>query len=148
MKKLSVVIIILLALIVLMVLRQSNKNIFHRNANDVIESVMNNANLISKNEIDGQYLFVCLDDKMPEFKINSSEILHLPLQQLLNEKNKGQLKKPALKIALYSSDMGTSSKAFTLLNQLGIQNIFVVKTDESADEIFRYEFHPDTSVAN
>ncbi|NQU86463.1 MAG: hypothetical protein HQ541_11940 [Mariniphaga sp.] len=146
MKKLIIVFLLIAVLVILAVLRLSNKNIFQNDASLVIESIENNSNIVSKTQLNNEYLIINLDNNNSSINSQSVETIEIPFKKLLEKENQNLLIHSDLKIALYSEDVAVSAKAFTLLNQLGISKLFIVESGEYENEIFQYKFRPDTTI--
>lgn len=144
-KSLGFIIVILATILVLLVVRLSNKNLFKQDVALAIEAGTDEKNLISVVELEqsSAYLVVQLNSaestNFAEFK-NSIKI---PFQNLLEKENQKLLKETKGKIVLLSEDISTASKAWVILNQLGFENVFILKNKENS-EVFKYKFQPDT----
>jgi len=146
MKKLIGVFILLGVVAILVVLRTFNKSIFKLNSEDVIEAVESQNKVVSGSDLDDGYMVVNLDaDPTPE-KPEIPVTIKIPFEDLLRKENLNQLRHSELKIALYSDDQALAAKAFTLLNQMGVQNLYIMDTDSIGNETFQYEFRPDTTL--
>lgn len=146
MKKLTIVFLILALLGIFVVLRLTNKNIFQNDAGLFIEAIENNANIISENKLNQKFLIVNLDNDFIPEKFQSQKTEYIPFNSLLEKENQKLLKQSDFKIALYSVDYSVSVKAFILLNQLGVKNLFILESEEIDNEIFQYKFRPDTTI--
>ena len=57
-----------------------------------------------------------------------------------------KLNTPDKKITLYSENESQATSAFVLLNQLGVKNVYILKSGEGDDEEKRFSFQPDTTL--
>lgn len=133
---------VLLVLLVLILVRTFNPNLFKRNVNEAL--IVANENTVSVqelNELNEEYFIVEFDGENQRFP-NS---LVIPFDQLLQKENKEKLELLEGKILLYSGNIATSSKAWVILNQLEFDGVFILSDEENPEEL-KYEFQPDTTI--
>ena len=131
---------VLLLLLVLVMVRTFNSNLFKRNVSEALTTEMT-VSVQDLSALKGSYSVVELDAENQRFP-NS---LVLPFNQLLEKENKEKLASLDGKILLYSSDISTSSKAWVILNQLEFDGVYIL-SDEENPEVLKYKFQPDTTI--
>ena len=131
---------VLLLLLVLVLVRTFNSNLFKRNVSEALTTEMT-VSVQDLSALKGRYSVVELDAENQRFP-NS---LVLPFNQLLEKENKEKLASLDGKILLYSSDISTSSKAWVILNQLEFDGVYIL-SDEENPEVLKYKFQPDTTI--
>ncbi|WP_319500594.1 hypothetical protein [uncultured Draconibacterium sp.] len=131
---------VLLVLLVLVLVRTFNSNLFKRNVSEALTTEMT-VSVQELSDLNGNYNIVELDTENQRFP-NS---LMLPFGQLLEKENKEKLSSFDGKILLYSSDISTSSKAWVILNQLEFDRVYIL-SDEENPEALKYKFQPDTTI--
>ena len=131
---------VLLILLVLVLVRTFNTNLFKRNVSEALTTDMT-VSVQDLSALKGSYSVVELDAENQRFP-NS---LVLPFNQLLEKENKEKLASLDGKILLYSSDISTSSKAWVILNQLEYDGVYIL-SDEENPEVLKYKFQPDTTI--
>ena len=131
---------VLLLLLVLVLVRTFNSNLFKRNVSEALTTEMT-VSVQNLSALKGSYSVVELDAENQRFP-NS---LVLPFNQLLEKENKEKLASLDGKILLYSSDISTSSKAWVILNQLEFDGVYIL-SDEENPEVLKYKFQPDTTI--
>lgn len=142
-KGLKGVLLILLVVLVFVIVRSTGKNRFKQDAREAIEAVKSNNFQVTINELKGaenQYLIVDLSESGSAPIENS---VKLPFEKLLEESSLEKFKSTENKILLVSDDNSVAAKAWVILNQLGLKNVYVF-TNEENQEILKYEFKPDT----
>ncbi|MBN1819279.1 MAG: hypothetical protein JXR31_11780 [Prolixibacteraceae bacterium] len=144
MKRLLFVFVILFILLVLMSLKLLKKDGFKISADNVIKSIQNNSNLISESQVNKDFLIVFLDEELPSIKNSGAEIVKIPFQDLLEKNYQESLKNTKLKIGLFSNDASKLAKTYTLLNQMGFKNLYIIQKEGSENETLLYKFRPDT----
>ena len=131
---------VLLLLLVLVLVRTFNSNLFKRNVSEALTTEIT-VSVQDLSALKGSYSVVELDAENQRFP-NS---LVLPFNQLLEKENKEKLASLDGKILLYSSDISTSSKAWVILNQLEFDGVYIL-SDEENPEVLKYKFQPDTTI--
>ena len=71
--------------------------------------------------------------------------VNIPFEELLEKPNRKILDQTKGEIVLYSKDVSTTSKAWVILNQLGFQDVLILRNSENT-EVFNYKFQPDTTA--
>ena len=139
---------LLVIILVLVILRSTNVNLFKQEAKTAIELATQGKNILSLeniNALTSGFIIINLDSpesyKASQFK-NSKNI---PFNNLLEKENRGIFENIAGEIILYSDDISTSSKAWVVLNQLGYKNVYILQNKDS-NEVLKYKFQPDTTA--
>lgn len=142
-KELKIVIAILLVILVLVIVKTTGKNSFKNEAKEAIQAVAGSNFLVSLNDFkaaENQFLVVDLNKNSSAQIENSIKIQY---EKLLDESTIQKLKETQGKILLVSDDISQTSKAWVILNQMGIKNVFVLANDDN-QEVLNYEFKSDT----
>ena len=140
---LKIVLLVLVVVLVLVIVKTVGKNGFIQDAKSAVEAVNSNNFMISVNELENnktQYLFVDLDESTSSRFENS---LKIPFEKLLEESSLKKLKETENKILLVASDISITAKAWVILNQLDIKNVFTLSNEDNP-EVLKYEFQPDS----
>ncbi|KJF44469.1 hypothetical protein [Draconibacterium sediminis] len=133
---------VLLVLVVLVLVRTFNPNLFKRNVSEALTTTAEiTVSVQELNDLPNSFSIVELDAEQQRFP-NSMVI---PFDQLLEKENKEKLAVLDGKILLYSADIATSSKAWVILNQLEFDGIYIL-SDEENPEALKYKFQPDTTI--
>ncbi len=140
---LKIVLLVLVVVLILVIVKTVGNNGFKKDAKSAVEAVDSNNFMISANEIENnktQYLIVDLNESGSSRFENS---LKIPFEELLEESSLKQLKETESKILLVASDISITAKAWVILNQLDIKNVFILSNEDNP-EVLKYEFQPDT----
>ena len=138
-KKTSWIIAVLSVLLILVLIRTFNQNLFKRQAADAIVAAKNNMLTVNQlQSIPGDHFIVELEEENKRFK----ESFSVPFSQLLDKQNREKLENIEGDIYLYSNQAETAAKAWVILNQLGFDNVFILTEEEP--EVLKYKFQPDT----
>ncbi|QIA06752.1 rhodanese-like domain-containing protein [Draconibacterium halophilum] len=133
---------VLLLLLVLVLVRTFNSNLFKSNVNEALTTTNEVTISVQKlNELNEEYFIVEFDAENQRFP----NALVIPFDQLLQKENKEKLESLEGKILLYSGNIATSSKAWVILNQLEFDGVFILSDEENPEEL-KYEFQPDTTI--
>lgn len=142
---LKIVLLVLVVILVLVIVKTVGKDGFKQDAKSAVEAVDSNNFMISANEIENNkthYLIVNLDKSASSQFENS---LKIPFEKLLEESSLKKLKETENKILLVASDISITAKAWVILNQLDIKNVFILSNEDNP-EVLKYEFQPDTAA--
>lgn len=144
-KSLGFIIVILATILVLVVVRLTNNDLFKKDASVAIEASKDGRNLITEAELIklNEYLVVDLNAEETAKTRNIQKTIHIPLENLLDQANQKMFRATNSKIVLYSDTISDASKAWVILNQLGFKNLFIFQ-QEGNTEVFKYKFQPDT----
>ncbi|MCY1720630.1 hypothetical protein OU798_09770 [Prolixibacteraceae bacterium Z1-6] len=144
-KNLGGVIAVLVLLLILIIVRLSDKNQFKQEAKAAIEASEKVGNTITAAELKklNDYLVVDLSSGNNQTASDYPHSKHIPFSTLLEKPNQKLLKGTKGKIVLYSENIADATKAWVILNQLRFKNIYILQTTENSD-VFKYKFQPDT----
>lgn len=147
-KSLGIVFPIIVIILVLVVARTLNKNLFKKDpqyAIDVATKSINSISVEDLKKLSPQYMVVNLNNAD---KYNPSQFersINIPFESLLDKTNRKVLDEARGEIVLFSDDISIVSKALLILNQLDITNVLILHP-KGNPEIFKYKFQPDTTA--
>ncbi len=142
-KGLKGVLLILLVVLVLVIVKTTGKNRFKQDAREAIEAVESNNFQVTLKKLKGaenQYLIVDLSESGSAPIENS---VKLSFGKLLEESSLEKFKSTENKILLVSDDISVAAKAWVILNQMGLKNVYILANEEN-QEVLKYEFKRDT----
>jgi len=131
--------------LVFVIVKSNGKNSFTQDAQNAVEAAVSNNFSISISEFKTMEKDVLIVDLNESGKSQFNNSVQIPFNKLLDESALQTLKKTKIKILLVSDDISKAEKAWVILNQLGLKNVFVLSTEENP-EVLKYEFVPDTSA--
>lgn len=142
-KELSVVIAALAVVTLLVFLRSARHNGFPGNAQEAVENIASSQVYIDTTGLKtAGFLVVDVSEKGGTGFENSVSV---PFEKLADQSFLKQLKEPGKKILLVSSDASQAARAWVILNQLGVKNLYIL-ADSEDPEILKYKFQPDTTA--
>ena len=120
------------------------KDRFKADTGDAIENIRNGAIFISLAGFNpAEYQVVELGETGTERKFENS--LLIQFSKLADENTINQIKLSGKKTVLYSAVSGMAARAWVILNQSGVSDLFILKDVENPEKL-KYEFHPDTTA--
>lgn len=147
-QNLKFVILIIGIILILVIFRSLDSNVFKKDVKTVVEGSQNNSNLLSIDQfrqMESSDLLINLGkDELPD-SLRTKQEIQIPFENLLDKANRKKLEDVGGKLILYSTDVAIASKAWVLLNQLGFEHVFILNTETNPEE-FKYKFQPDTTV--
>jgi len=141
-KDLKYIIVLLVVVAVLVVANIAGKNRFTENAKSLIETLNSTPVFIPGTDIKDADFFVVFVGN-PVSQTVPSVSLQIPFEKLAEKATLQQIKSSGKKIVLASEIPGQAAKAWVILNQLGVKNLFIL-SDENPG-ILRYNFVPETT---
>ena len=147
-KNLSGILLIIMGLLVLVVSRNSDTNIFKEPVRKAIGATQSNGNLITPDQLKllpNPYLVIDLRSVTRNDSIQFQHRMQIPFEKILDRENRDVLDQTKGNLILYSDDVATSSKAWVILNQLGYKNLLILTSNANTEEL-KYKFQPDTTA--
>ena len=147
-KKLTGILLILMGLLVLVVSRNSDPNVFREPVRKALEATQGKGNLITPDQLkllSGSFLVIDLRSVAGRDSIQFQHRMQIPFEKILDRANRNVLNQTKGNLILYSDDIATASKAWVILNQLGYKNLLILTDITNAEEL-KYKFQPDTTA--
>ncbi|MBA4410606.1 MAG: rhodanese-like domain-containing protein [Bacteroidota bacterium] len=147
-KNLKFIILALVILLILVLVRNSDRNIFRSDVKTAIEAIQNNSNLLSPDQLlqlKSPWMVVNLGNSDLPDSLHIENSIRIPFDHLLNDANRKILNEVKGDLIVYSADVATASKAWIILNQLGFKNVKILAA-EVIPEKLKYKFQPDTTA--
>ncbi len=143
-KEFALVIGILLVVAVLVFARTFNKNRFSESTQHIAETLKNEPVFVEADNLQiNDYLVVELGENSNKEMFPSA--VKVSFEALTDKNFRKQLEISEKKILLTGDELQTA-KAWVILNQLGVGNLFIL-TEKEKTEKLRYNFNPDTTKA-
>lgn len=140
-KELALIIGLLLLVVTLVLLRATNKNRFSGTPENLVETLKNESVFVQAEGLQiNDYLVVELDENSEGGKFPAAA--KVTFEGLTDKNFRKQLETSGKKILLTGNESKTA-KAWVVLNQLGIKNLFIL-SEKVNPESFRFNFVPDT----
>lgn len=147
-KNLKIIIPVIMALLILVIIRISDTNIFREPVRKALEATQSNGNLITLDQLkllSGSYLVIDLRSVAIRDSIQFQHRKQIPFEKILDQDNRDVLDQTKGDLILYSDDAATASKAWVILNQLGYKKLLILTSNANTEEL-KYKFQPDTTA--
>ena len=147
-KSLKIIILVIGVLLVLVIVRNSDRKVFKEKAKTAIEAARNNSNLITINQLKKlttPYLIIDIGSEPRPDSLQFQHAVKITFSQLLDKANRKVLDEASGELILYADDIATTSRAWVILNQLGYKNLRIILLEENP-EALKYKFQPDTTA--
>ena len=149
-KNLKFVIIGIVILLILVIIRISDQNLFKKEVKTAIEAAKNNGNSLSLDQLSqlkSTWMVVNIgnSDLPDSISIHVEHSMKIPFENLLDQTNRKILEGVNGDLILYSADVAAASKAWVILNQMGFKNVFILNISENPEQL-KYKFQPDTTA--
>ncbi|MCK9412051.1 MAG: hypothetical protein M0Q53_07100 [Prolixibacteraceae bacterium] len=146
-KSLRIIILVVGVLLILVIIRNSDQNVFQEKAKTALEATRNDANIVSFDQVKAltaPYLILDLGSAPRPDSLLFQHALKITFSQLLEKANRKILNEAKGELILYADDVPTASRAWVILNQLGYKNLRILSF-ENIPEGLKYKFQPDTT---
>jgi hypothetical protein len=144
-KNLKIIILVIAVLLILIIIRYADRNVFRENPETAVALTRDNSNLISLSRLRESGTSYLLIELGSELRYDSLHSIQMPFEKLLDKPNREILDQAKGKLILFSDDPGTAEKAWIILNQLGYKNLFILALEENPGEL-KYKFQSDTTA--
>jgi hypothetical protein len=147
-KNLKIVIFVIVVLLILVIVRNCDQNLFKEDVKTAVEAIDERSNLITLDrlqKISEPYLVIDLGSEARPDSFQFQHSMQIPFENLLDKANRTIFDEAEGDLVLFSSDIATASKAWMILNQLGYKNLFILTSEENPEEL-KYKFQPDTTA--
>lgn len=147
-KNLKIIILVIAVLLIFIIVRNADRNVFRENAKTAVEDALDNRNLITLSkfrELGTPYLVIELGSEKKHDSLQFKHSIQIPFEKLSDKPNREILDQAEGKLILLSDNTATASKAWIILNQLGYRNVLILTLDENPGEL-KYKFQPDTTA--
>jgi hypothetical protein len=147
-KKLKIVLFVIVVLLILVIVRNTDRHLFKKEVKTAIEVASTNSNLITMNQLQKHtepYVVIDLGSNVLSDSLHFQHSVQIPFEKLLDKPNRTMLKEAKGTLILFSEDIAIASKAFIILNQLGFKDLRILTSEENP-EALKYKFQPDTKA--
>jgi len=113
-KSLKIIILIIGILLILVIIRISDQNVFKEKAKTAVEAARNNSNLITVNQLKKlttPYLIIDIGSEPRPDSLQFQHAVKIAFSQLLDKANRKVLNEAPGELILYADDVATASRA-------------------------------------
>jgi hypothetical protein len=144
-KELRIVLFIAGIIGILVFVKVLSKGDFSGTADTSTEAMNNRTNLITPAQLIAageKTVILSLGNVSTIPELNQFQVLNIPFENLTDKAMIKKLKGIDAKLIIWSSDLSAASKAWVILDQMKIRNLFIL--DQGNDEELKYKFRPDS----
>lgn len=148
-KSLKIIILVIGILLILVIIRISDQNVFKEKAKTAVDAARNNSNLITVNQLKKlttPYLIIDIGSEKRPDSLQFQPAAKIAFSQLLDKANRKVLDEASGELILYADDIATATRAWVILNQLGYKNLRILTFENNPEEL-KYKFQPDTTAS-
>ena len=145
-KKIAPIIIILIILTFLVISRSNNKNRFRENVENAVSEIKKGNYAVTSENLGitiKDYKIINLGNENSFDLLTPENSVNISFAELNEPETLQKLKTFSFNCVLYSEDESELAKAWIILNQLGIENLFILINTEN-DDLLKYNFITDT----
>ncbi len=142
-------ILILTAIVgVLMLVKVAQERRWPGNAGEAAERISQRTAFISADELqsgEGRVALIQLGDSKTGAFLPANELIKATFDNLESKEMRMKLKQPGTRFVIVADSADQAVSAWVILNQLGVENLYVLENREAGGELFKYQFRPDTT---
>ncbi len=94
---------------------------------------------------DGRVALIQLGDSKTGAFPAEFEVIKATIDDLVSRGMRVKLKQPDTRFVVVADSADQAVHAWVILNQLGVENLYVLENREAGGEHFKYQFRPDTT---
>ncbi len=146
-KEFSIVILVAGIISLLVLMKVMVKRDFSGTADTAVLAGYSQSNLISLEQIKlraEKITILNIGNKTKNPELTSFHFINIPLKELTGKETLIKLRENTSETVIFSDDASLSAKAWVILDQLGIKNLYILVPDNN--EELKYQFQPDISV--
>jgi len=143
-----IIIVFVVPLLILLSIRSCRNGSFKYDARRWAETSFDNSNVLRLSEIGdlaGEKLIICLDDSCTKLSDESSVKIHIAPDSVLTKKYLTLINAHDGPVLISSADPALSARIWMVISQTGCNDLFII-SDSDDNEVFKYEFRPNTMV--
>ncbi len=164
-KSLIIVFFPIILILILVIFKSLNKDNFNLDARQTLELSLNQEHILSVNQLkeklqtSDKKALIDLRNAEDYSKDHMKNAINIPFSEILNNQEMSKLKSSESEIILYSNSVTESSKAWTILIQMGYRKLFILDipgnyisvnllekdTILESNEVLKYKFQPDSA---
>lgn len=163
--KLILILAPIIIILILVIIKSLDKNTFNLTAKETLDLSLEPGHILSINELktlrNADNILILDLREASDFKANHlSNARNIPFQFILQRADNEKDIKESNKTVLYSDSIEKTTKAWTLLTQMGYRNLYILDipgdlisenifekdTVIPGDEVLKYKFRPDSLI--
>lgn len=118
------------------------------NASEAAEKISQRTAFISADELqswEGRVALIQLGDSKTGAFPAANEVIKATFDDLVSKEMRVKLKQPDTRFVVLADSSYQAVHAWVILNQLGVETLYVLENGKTGGELFKYQFRPDTT---
>jgi hypothetical protein len=147
-RDMKVVLILSIVILILMLVRVRENNTWSGNIREAAEMTSLRTNVVTLSDLQKMnepVTLIKLGEMVTDSILSAFPALNVTMIELVKKDFLQQIRKSGQRYVIVSGSPSTSVKAWVILNQSGVANLYMLGESES-NEDFKYQFQPDTTV--
>jgi hypothetical protein len=148
-KELKYVLLISAIILVMMVIKISKNNSWHGNTWEAAEIMALRTNFISMEEmskLEGQITLIRTGSSVADSRLSSFPAVNAAWEEMVKKEFLRKITQPDHTYVIVSGKKTDGIRAWVLLDQMGVKNLLILDEEGIDNELFKYQFQPDTTV--
>ena len=149
-KDFKYILVISAIILVMMIIKVYLNNTWPGDAGEAAESIALRTNFISTEEIKkttGPVIFINPGNPVSGNNFSSFQVMSVSWEEMMNKEFLRKIKQPDHKYVIVSGSLAEKVSAWVLLDQAGVKNLFVLSEEGKDNELFKFQFQPDTTIS-
>jgi hypothetical protein len=148
-KELKYVLLISAIILAMMVIKICKNNTWHGNTGKAAEIMALRTNFISMGEMNklaGPVTLIRTGSTLADSRLSSFPAVNASWEEMVKKEFLRKITQPDHTYVIVSGMQTDGVRAWVLLDQMGVTNLYILDEEGIHDEIFKYQFQPDTTI--
>jgi hypothetical protein len=137
-------------ILVMMIIKVCHNNIWPGNAGKAAETIALRNHFISTvdlKKVTGPVTLIRPGNPVSDNNLSSFPVMNVTWEEMMKKEFLRKIKQPDQKYVIVSDSPAERVRAWVLLDQAGVKNLFVLSEEGMNNELFTYQFQPDTTIS-
>jgi hypothetical protein len=143
------ILIISAIILIMMIIKVCQNNAWPGNAGKAAEIIALHKNFITMENlrnVSEQVTLIKTGPPVSDTLISSFPGVNASWEEMMDNEFLRKINQPNHKVVIVSGSKAEGVRAWVLLNQMGIKDLFVLEQKGMNNELFKYQFQPDTTM--
>jgi hypothetical protein len=148
-KDFKYILIISAIILIMMIIQVCKNNAWTGNAGNAAETMALRTNFAGMEELKkvaGPVTLIMPGKPVSGNPFSSFPVMNVSWEEMMKKEFHGKISQPDHRYVIVSDSRAEGVRAWVLLNQAGVKNLFILREEGVNDELFKYQFQPDTTI--
>jgi hypothetical protein len=148
-KSFKYILLLSVIILIMMIIKVCENNSWSGDAGKAAETITLRTNFISMLELKkvvGAVTLISPGNSVSDSMLLSTRVMNVSWVEMMKKEFLRKIQQPDHKVVIVSGSQTDGVKAWVLLDQAGVKNLFVLREEGMNDELFKYQFLPDTTI--